>query len=162
MAETDHIHKTLDYYRKLREKKIAEIKPALDEIRGYELVIRTMAANLKEPIDIEPLTIEPNGSAATATPTSTSALQPTGAAALRPDEFFQMSQTEAAKTYLRMVGHAVSLDELVNALRSGGAKVGGIAPQRTLYVALKANAKKEFVWPGKDHIGLPEFYQRKK
>ena len=70
-----------------------------------------------------------------------------------------MSQGDAAKAYLRMRGCAIPMDELVTALQAGGAKVGGTDPKRTLYVSLKANPKKKFVWPSKDHIGLAEFYQ---
>src|ERR1019366_7515930 len=162
MIQNDHIRKTIEHYKKLREKKIEEIRPALDEIRGYELIIQKLAEDAREPANIEPLNLGasamPENPVATSTPTA----KPGGSGRLRPDEFFKMSQTEAAKTYLRMMGHAISMDELVNALQSGGAKVGGVDPKRTLYVALKANPKKEFVWPGKDHIGLPEFYRRKK
>ena len=73
-----------------------------------------------------------------------------------------MSQSEAAKEYLRLVGRAISMDDLVAALRAGGAQVGGADPKRTLYVSLKANPKKEFVWPNTDTVGLAEFYKRRK
>jgi hypothetical protein len=78
--------------------------------------------------------------------------------AVRPDEFFTMTQSDAAKNYLKKVGHAISFDELVAALRKGGAQLGGADPKRTLYVSLARNPNKEFVWPSPDHIGLSEFY----
>lgn len=161
--ETEHIRKTLEHYRKLRDKKIEEIAPQLAEIRGYELVIRKMADDLKEPVNMEPLNLVSDTPSANGNPAN--ALPPTKSASrtpIAPDEFFQMSQSEAAKAYLRRIGHSISMDDLVDALRAGGAKLGGADPKRTLYVSLKANPKKEFVWPNKDQIGLPEFYQRKK
>lgn len=41
-------------------------------------------------------------------------------ATIRPDEFYGMSNTEAADKYLRKVGHAATLDDIYNALVSGG------------------------------------------
>jgi hypothetical protein len=160
--ENEHLLKTLDYYRNLREKKIGELKPMLDEIRGYELIIRKMADDLNQPANIEPLNIEPPTTSASVPPADASPAKPAGRITIRPDEFFQMSQNDAAKAYLRMRGCAISMEELVGALQAGGAKVGGADPKRTLYVSLKANPKKEFVWPSKDHIGLAEFYQKRK
>jgi hypothetical protein len=77
---------------------------------------------------------------------------------IRPDEFFGMSQSEAAKAYLNKVSKAVSLDELVTALNKGGAKVGGASPKKTLYVSLMRNPLREFVSPSENHIGLRSFY----
>jgi hypothetical protein len=71
-----------------------------------------------------------------------------------------MSQSEAAKAYLRKIGHAVHFDELVAALKKGGATLGGKDPRKTLYVSLARNPKKEFVWPSDDHISLGEFYSK--
>ncbi len=80
---------------------------------------------------------------------------------VRPDEFYGMSQSDAAKVYLRKIGYAIAFDDLVSALQKGGAKLGGADPKKTLYVSLARNPRKEFVWPSKDHIGLKEFYDRK-
>jgi len=162
MIETDHIRKTLEYYRKLREKRVEEIRPVLDEIRGYELIIQKLAEDAREPVNIEPLNLGAGAMPENPIPANTLTPKAAGRVTLRPDEFFQMSQSEAAKAYLRMVGRAISMDELVSALQAGGAKVGGADPKRTLYVSLKANPKKEFVWPTKDHVGLAEFYQNRK
>jgi hypothetical protein len=163
--ETEAIRKTLDHYRKLREQKIAGIKSTLDEITGYDLIIRRLADDLKEPANLEPLKIgAPTVTTAAEGEKATDALRRDSAIvkpSVRRDEFFQMSQSAAARAYLKMVGRAVLMDELLNALRAGGAQVGGTDPKRTLYVSLKAN-KKDFVWPNKDTVGLAEFYQRRK
>jgi hypothetical protein len=162
MIENDHIRKTLDHYRRLREKRIEEVQPILDEIRGYELIIQKLASDAKEPANIEPFSLGTSAMPENPAPANTLTPKPAAKATIKPDEFFQMSQSDAARAYLRMVGRAISMDELVSALQAGGAKVGGADPKRTLYVSLKANPKKEFVWPGKDHIGLAEFYLSRK
>jgi hypothetical protein len=77
---------------------------------------------------------------------------------VRPDEFFGMSQSDAARAYLNKVGRAVSFDQLVQVLRRGGAEVGGAEPKKTLYVSLMRNPKGEFVIPSEGHVGLRVFY----
>ncbi len=77
---------------------------------------------------------------------------------VRPDEFFGMSQSDAARAYLKKFGRAVSFDHLVQVLRKGGAEVGGADPKKTLYVSLMRNPKGEFVIPSEGHVGLRAFY----
>jgi hypothetical protein len=157
--EFEHMRQTLEYYKKLREKAVAAIKPQLDEIRGYETIIQRLASDLKEPANIESLVTEPIAPSA---PNGGHAAPPSSRPVLRPDEFFQMSQSDAARVYLRMVKRAISMDELVSALQAGGAQVGGVDPKKTLAVSLRANPKKEFVWPNKDTVALAEFYTNRK
>lgn len=163
--ELQFMKQTLEYYRKEREKLVVEITPQLDKIRGFDAMIQQLARDLNEPANIDPVLIESASSISTgavpavlANGNGNKATRTT----LRPDEFFGMSQSDAAKAYLKMVGRAISMDELVGALQSGGAQVGGVDPKRTLQVSLKANPKKEFVWPNKDTIGLAEFYTKRK
>jgi hypothetical protein len=77
---------------------------------------------------------------------------------IRPDEFVGQKQTDAAKSYLGKIGHAVSLDQIVEALRKGGANLGGADPKRTLYVSLARNPTKEFHFLDGGYIGLSKFY----
>lgn len=157
--EFEHMRQTLEYYKKLREKAVAAIKPQLDEIRGYETIIQRLASDLKEPANVEPLVTEPIAASAQ---NGSHVAAPSSRPVLRPDEFFQMSQSDAARAYLRMVKRAISMDELVSALQAGGAQVGGVDPKKTLAVSLRANPKKEFVWPNKETVALAEFYANRK
>jgi hypothetical protein len=162
--EFEHMKQTLEYYKKLREKAVAAIRPQLEEIRGFDGIIQRLASDLKEPANLEPLIAE---SAVLSTPTNGSHgaavhAAPSSRLVLKPDEFFQMSQSDAARAYLRMVKRAISMDELVSALQAGGAQVGGVDPKKTLAVSLRANPKKEFVWPNKDTVALAEFYTNRK
>jgi hypothetical protein len=69
-----------------------------------------------------------------------------------------MSQSDAARAYLKKVNRAVSFEHLVQVLRKGGAEVGGADPKKTLYVSLMRNPKGEFVIPSEGHVGLRLFY----
>lgn len=147
MDNNEHLHKTLEHYRQQRQQK-------LDELRPIELMIRQLELDLGE---------APTGGAASGAE-GTSLPNPrwvhVKGVSVRPDEFFSMSQSDAAKAYLRKVGHAVPFEELVDALRRGGAKLGGADPKKTLYVSLARNPRKEFVWPSREHISLAEFYTK--
>ena len=144
MDEKDHLRKTLEHYRQQRQQK-------LDELRPIELMIRQLEIDLGETPTVESATNP--ATIIAAAPKSVGSIGP-----IRPDEFFGMSQSDAAKAYLRKVGHAIPFEELVVALRKGGAKLGGADPKKTLYVSLARNPRKEFVWPSSYHISLSEFY----
>jgi hypothetical protein len=80
---------------------------------------------------------------------------------LRDDEFTGMTYQDAAKNYLERVGHAVSMEELLAALRDGGCPVGGINPKKTLYISLVRGREFKPV-PGKSGmLGLRSFYQNR-
>jgi len=154
MAENDHLRQTLDHYRQLRQQKLDQLK---EELAPIELMIRQLERDLGEP----PVTESTGLNAAVSdsfvfSDSATASKMP----AIRPDEFYTMTQSEAAKAYLGKVGHAVSFDELVAALRKGGARLGGADPKRTLYVSLARNPMREFVWPSEGYIGLSKFYGR--
>jgi hypothetical protein len=150
MENLEHLRKTLEHYRQQRQQK-------LDEIRAIDLMIRQLEIDLGETPTVDESIDREELSPANLN----RAVGVRSIGGIRPDEFFGMSQNDAAKAYLRKVGRAISMDELVAALQKGGAKLGGADPKKTLYVSMSRNPKKEFVWPSKDHIGLAEFYDRK-
>src|SRR5690348_12213493 len=143
MNEREHLRQTLDYYRKLRQQKLDQIKPFLEELKPVEAMIRQLEIDLGEPPSVEsaPIT-EPVRESANAPATGRPA-------ALLPDQFFGMSQSEAAKAYLRLVGRAITFDELVEALQRGGAKLGGADPKKTLYVSLLGTRARSSCGPQK-------------
>lgn len=141
----------LEHYQQQRAE--AE-KDYQNRVRSIDLMIWQLKRDLGEAPDGEQPVVSgiPLVSATGAIQTGTSV-------SVKPDEFFRMNQTDAAKAYLKKVGHSIPFDELVAALRKGGAKLGGKDPRKTLYVSLARNPKREFEWPNKDYIGLPEFYE---
>lgn len=80
-----------------------------------------------------------------------------GRATIRPDEFFGATHAEAARRYLKRVGHAVSFAELVDVLRRGGCKLTSSEPEKVLWISLVKNSK-DFVPPQPGYVGLKEFY----
>lgn len=79
----------------------------------------------------------------------------------RPDEFFGMSQTEAAAAYLKKIGHAVHIDQILDALRVGGVKFEGKEPKGNLYTVLVRGTRR-FVLVSPSTFGLMEFYPNRK
>jgi hypothetical protein len=147
MDSMEHLRQTLEYYRQQRQKKFEDYRLADSLVRQLERELGEAPSSEGEP------TIAVNGSMEPAPQISTSRLPE-----VRPDEFYSMSQSDAAKTYLRKIKRAISFDQLVEALRNGGAQLGGADPKRTLYVSLARNPMKEFVYPKDGFIGLREFY----
>ncbi len=78
---------------------------------------------------------------------------------IRPDAFVGDTYSIAAKKYLKQVGYAVSVDELVDVMKKGGCPVGGVDPRKTLYISLVRDVRTFYPIPGKmGFIGLREFY----
>jgi hypothetical protein len=73
------------------------------------------------------------------------------------DQFFGKSQPDAAEEYLRRVGHAVPVEEILEALRSGGMKFSGKDPRGTLYTQM-IRATMRFVKMPSGAFGLLEWY----
>lgn len=76
---------------------------------------------------------------------------------IRPDQFFGLSHTAATESYLKMVGYAVHLDQILDVLTKGGITIGGSDPKKNLYTEL-IRATKKFVLVSPYTFGLREFY----
>jgi hypothetical protein len=150
MNGTEHLKQTLDYYRQQLQKK-------MDELAPLQLMIRQLERELGESSSVPDFSEALSGSGAVFQP-SFSPFTSDRSTDIRPDEFFGMSHGEAAKAYLAKIGHAVSMDELVAALKKGGAQLSGATPKKSLYVSLMRNPLREFVSPSENHIGLRSFY----
>jgi hypothetical protein len=150
MADLEALRRALEHYEQQREQKVKEFEEAL---RPIDLMIWQLKRDLGESADGEPPSAPANSLLS-----SSGTVSGKSSVSVKPDEFFRMNQTDAARAYLKKVGHSIPFDDLVTALRKGGAKLGGADPKKTLYVSLARNPRKEFVWPSKDYIGLNEFY----
>lgn len=148
MVTNDPLRQTLEHFLQQKQKKS-------EELRAIELTIREIRRELGEeeesPEDILP------SSTVIERKSEQKPLISGREPDIRPDEFFGMTQSDAAKAYLERVGHAVSFEQLVGALKKGGCKVGGINPERTLYISLVRDVR-EFVPPQTGYIGLRKFY----
>ncbi|MCZ6799515.1 MAG: hypothetical protein O7F12_03420 [Nitrospirae bacterium] len=140
----------------LLNKYKTERKKLIEEVRELNYVIQRLESDLgvkrEEQGDIEGVGLSEEGESHETPPQNL---------VIRPDEFFGKTHSEAAKVYLERVGHAVAIEELVEVLKNGGCKVGGIDPKRTLGISLVRNTR-EFVPPRPGYIGLRKFYPRAK
>jgi hypothetical protein len=84
-----------------------------------------------------------------------------GSVKIVPGEFFNQSQTDAAAAYLKKVKHAVSVDQILEALKAGGIKFEGAEPKASLYTVL-VRATKRFVLVSPNTFGLIEWYPDRK
>jgi len=147
MANQDFLRQTLEHYRKQRQVQ-------LEEIRKTETLIVHLEKELGESATVEP---NQTGIGFVKLAGDIRAPEPRNVE-IRPDEFYGMTQTQAAKAYLLRVKRAVSIDQIVEALRNGGAQLGGADPKKTLYVSLARNPERHFVIPREGYFGLREFY----
>lgn len=147
MAASDYLRQTLEHYRQQRQAQ-------LEELRKTEALIAHFEKELGEASTTE-LTqsgIEFVNLSADIRPPEPRASD------VRPDEFYGMTQTQAAKAYLQRMKRAVSIEQIVEALKNGGAQLGGADPKKTLYVSLARNPERQFVIPREGFFGLREFY----
>lgn len=150
MSTNDPLKPALEHYRQRR-------LGILDELRKVELTIRQLEIDLGEPVSDRPMADSYNFAEPTADRATPSVPGSGKPPTIRQDEFFGMTQSEAAKAYLSKVGHAVPMDQLVEALQTGGCKVGGVSAKRTLYISLVRNIR-DFVPVSSGVIGLRAFY----
>lgn len=150
MVANDSMRETLEYFRQQRHKK-------MEEIRQVESTIRQLEGELGlEPTDFA---IGPQLSASAE---ENEPINPTGFTGQRKsethaDEFFGLSQPEAARRYLKKAGHAVTVEEVLEALRAGGCEVGGSDPKKVLYISMVRDTR-NFVKLPNGLIGLRDFY----
>src|SRR5437867_5800789 len=85
-----------------------------------------------------------------------SPLKTTGKVQIVPGEFFGMSQNNAAAAYLKKLGHAAHIDQILEAVQQGGVKISGDA-RTNLYTVLVRGTKR-FVLVSPNTFGLAEFY----
>lgn len=158
MATNDWMQSALQHYRQQREQIVEQLPPELlFEFRAAEVMIRKLEQDLGAAPQVV-FSDPPYSGAPGQTPGGSSPNKsPMKSAEIRADEFFAMTISEAARAYLNRVGHAVSLEEMLDKLRTGGCKVGGANPKQTLYISLVRNTR-DFVPTGSGFIGLRSFY----
>jgi hypothetical protein len=88
--------------------------------------------------------------------TAHSPVKTTRQAKIVPGEFYNMSQTNAVAAYLKKLGHAAHIDQILEAVQFGGVKISGDA-RTNLYTVLVRGTKR-FVLVSPNTFGLAEFY----
>jgi hypothetical protein len=153
-----------DVLRKARQHFIDKLTEKAPEIRPLIQRIISFDQDLNETTDVMAIIVGGDSSLPTPTTASGNGQVQVGGAriALRPDEFTGKSYLDSAKTYLERVNHAVSVEDLLDALKRGGSPVGGKTPKKTLYVSL-VRGREVVPIPGQSGwVGLRKWYQKRK
>jgi hypothetical protein len=152
MGDEDVLRSSRQYFIDKLAQKAAEIRPLVQRISQYD-------QDLNENTDLLAIIVGDDASFTTGPGMAGTGIPTSGARPnLRPDEFTGKPYFEAAKSYLERIGHAVSMDELLDALRKGGSPVGGKTPKKTLYISL-VRAREVVPIPGQiGFVGLRKWY----
>ena len=153
MEEKEALQKARDIY-------IQQFRGKAEELRPFFKKISSLDQDIGDSTDLVTMLGE------ILTEAQTSEFTQLGAAGsrsarpnIRPDAFVGDTYSIAAKKYLKQVGYAVSVDDLVDVLKRGGCPVGGVDPRKTLYISLVRDVRTFYPIPGKmGFIGLREFY----
>ncbi len=154
MPDNESLKRTLEHYLQQKRER-------LDELRQLDQIIVRLKRDLGETAtelqESEAANYVINESAPAGDEGTSPSLR--ARTSVRPDEFFGMTYSVAAKNYLEKVNHAVSMDELLEALNSGGCPVGGKEPKKTLYISLVRDVRNFVPIPGRSgYLGLRKFY----
>ena len=153
MEEKEALQKARDIY-------IQQFRAKAEELRPFFKKISSLDQDIGDSTDLVAMLGEIVTEAQTSESTQLG-MAGSGSARpnIRPDAFVGDTYSIAAKKYLKQVGYAVSVDELVDVMKKGGCPVGGVDPRKTLYISLVRDVRTFYPIPGKmGFIGLREFY----
>ena len=142
----------------LIKKLVSELNTKLEEIKGIQKALETIREITGETIDIPDLSSFVSGSEAKqATSSDKSKIN------VRPDMFYGKSCTEATEGYLRVIGHAVSFDDICHALKKGGIQLEGDFRKNLNTQLTRATRKFAKIGKGTNaSFGLIEWYPKKR
>lgn len=126
---------------------ISDYKSKMDELRGIEAAIKLIAT--KYGLEYELPVAGGEGAPAQA------------GRKIRPDQFFGKTQLDSAEEYLRMIGHACSVEEILKALTDGGMKFDTKNPRANLYTQMVRSTMRFAKLP-QGSFGLLEWYPKEK
>jgi Arc/MetJ-type ribon-helix-helix transcriptional regulator len=150
MSNSDSIREAIERMSQQEKKLVGE----LNELR---VTIRTLKRTVGGDVGAEEIENADSQSADIPDAASPEIASNGGRSTIRPDEFFGATHAEAARRYLKRVGHAVSFAELVDVLRRGGCKLTSSEPEKVLWISLVKNSR-DFIPPQPGYVGLREFY----
>jgi hypothetical protein len=159
MAENESLRLALEHYR---QRKLDKLK----EVQELDLMISRLSRDLGEASqEVQGNREEDSSDTGISDAWQENEFGPAATfkngtkANVRADEFFGMTYSTAATAYLDKVKHAVSMDELLDALNRGGCPVGGKEPKKTLYISLIRDVRTFVPIAGRSgFLGLRKFY----
>lgn len=141
------------------DTKITEIRPQLESIKEIYMLLEGIKKHTGASFDLPDLNWLIGKGEATQTPTLKQS-----EITIKAGMFYNKELTSAAEEYLKMVGHAVSFEEIYNALLEGHASIEGDAARDKFNTALtRATRKfKKFGTGFEASYGLLSWYEKKK
>ncbi|HUE86204.1 MAG TPA: hypothetical protein VMO26_09015 [Vicinamibacterales bacterium] len=160
----DDISKKLDELRAQVTERLNEARAILAQMNTVESLFGLPVTSLSD-VDLEgPATASSAPLFAMFAPAGTeprnnlaSAPKRRPSTAIRPDEYFGDEPMEAAKKFMRNVGHAVPFDDITDAVQKGGAAIKGADWRERLEISLKRSPYQVITVADKTY-GLAEFY----
>lgn len=149
--QTTHLSKTLEDLRQQLMVKVNEAKNVLTAVNTIEVMLgqtKTRLADIATNVSTElhaiddPIRIQ------------TGVVQPSD---IKPDEFLGLTALEAAKRYLKTVGHARHIDDIANAISRGGAAIKG-SDWKTKLLESMTRSTYDVVKVQEGVFGLTPFY----
>ncbi len=137
--------------KEMIDQALEDMKKKISEIKAIHRELQTLKKYGVD-IDLPDLQTLFNSNGSGSVPTDVN---------IRPDEFIGMTNSEAAEKYLKRIGHAVSFDDIYNALIKGGIKF--TSNGRTVLNNQLTKGTLRFVKMGQGHkisFGLLEFYPK--
>jgi hypothetical protein len=154
VGDEDVLRQSRQYFIDRLAEKTSEIRPLIQRILHFDQDLNEATDVLAIIMGGDSVNIAPANSAGAAGFVAGAS----GRTALRPDEFTGKPYSDSAKAYLERVGHAVSMEELLDALKRGGSPVGGKTPKKTLYISI-VRAREVVPIPGQNgFVGLRKWY----
>ena len=150
MSDTAHIVKTLEDLKQQLSAKMTEASKLVATINLLEEMIGEPKTMMPFPMSIG--TATGNASDATLQSPLSSSSQ-----SMRPDQFLGEEPLEAAKKYLKSVGHALNVSEIADAIQRGGAAVKGSEWRDKLEMSLLRSVA-DVVKVREKTFGLKSFY----
>jgi hypothetical protein len=137
---SDALTFAIEELREQLAESVAAIKqdPKMKKVLKYHAALNTM----EELVGISP------------TPLASAFGLDSGTATVQPGEFYGIGPLKAAKCYLKKRGKPATTEEIVSAIRAGGAIVPSVDKLRTSLSRSTFDVAKV----GPDHYGLMEFY----
>jgi hypothetical protein len=152
---SDPVKETLDRFRQKEALLLGQLRDTRLTIKSLEQELGVQS-DAPQTYDATSAPVD-NGWTGEVDPVTVVAPVITRKPQFRGDEYFGMTHAEAARSYLKSVGHAVTFDELAEAMQAGGCKLSGANPKKVLYISLVRNTR-DFVPPKPGLIGLRDFY----
>src|SRR5260370_21106168 len=129
MPTSDAMRETLEHFRSQERKLLADLA-------SIRVMVKSLERELGIPSQESKIPNGSNGQMIDVTVPAISGSAIGGKPTIRADESFGLTHADAAKRYLKTVGHAVSFEELATAIKKDDSRITRAHPNKYLYTSL--------------------------